>query len=280
MKFNPYIQTEETIQNRIQAIQNTELNADELYLAWNTIFSCIDLTTLEGSDNTNKINELCGLTDHFADQLNGRNVAAVCVYIPFIRQSRELLKNTNLKVATVACAFPSGQLPLHLKLDEVRYAVNEGADEIDMVISRGKMIEGDFDAVYDEVSQVKNACGNAHLKVILETGELKTVSLIRKASELAIQGGADFIKTSTGKINPAATPEAVVVMLDTIQEYYNATGIRIGLKPAGGISEPETALLYYKLVKEIVGEEWLNNNLFRIGASRLADKMKVILMSQ
>ncbi|MFZ4463012.1 MAG: deoxyribose-phosphate aldolase [Bacteroidales bacterium] len=280
MIFNTYTQTDETIQNRIQTIQNTELNVIDLFRAWNTVFSCIDLTTLEGSDNTNKINELCGLTKHFSDQLNGRNVAAVCVYIPFVRQAKELLKNTNLKVATVACAFPSGQLPLHLKLEEVRYAVNEGADEIDMVISRGKMIEGDFDAVFEEVSLVKKACGNAHLKVILETGELKSVHLIRKASEIAIMGGADFIKTSTGKINPAASPEAVVVMLDTIQEYYNATGIRIGLKPAGGISEPETALLYYKLVEEIVGQEWLNNNLFRIGASRLADKMKVILMSR
>lgn len=280
MKFETYNETDESILNRIQTIQSFVMNDKDLQKAWNTIFSCIDLTTLEGSDNTNKINELCGLTAHFSDQLNGRNVAAVCVYIPFIRQSRELLKHTNVKVATVACAFPSGQLPLHLKIEEVRYAANEGADEIDMVISRGKMLEGDFDAVLEEVSLVKKACGNAHLKVILETGELKSVHLIRKASEIAIQGGADFIKTSTGKINPAASPEAVVVMLDTIQEYYNATGIRIGLKPAGGISEPETALLYFKLVKQIVGEEWLNNNLFRIGASRLADKMKGILLSQ
>jgi deoxyribose-phosphate aldolase len=280
MKFETYNETDESILNRIQTIQSFVMNDKDLQKAWNTIFSCIDLTTLEGSDNTNKINELCGLTAHFSDQLNGRNVAAVCVYIPYIRQSRELLKNTNVKVATVACAFPSGQLPLHLKIEEVRYAANEGADEIDMVISRGKMLEGDFDAVLEEVSLVKKACGNAHLKVILETGELKSVHLIRKASEIAIQGGADFIKTSTGKINPAASPEAVVVMLDTIQEYYNATGIRIGLKPAGGISEPETALLYFKLVKQIVGEEWLNNNLFRIGASRLADKMKGILLSQ
>lgn len=279
MIFNTYTQTEETIHHRILAIQNIDLNDSDLLQAWNTIFSCIDLTTLEGSDNEKKIKELCDLTNHFSDHLNGRNVAAVCVYIPFIKQAVELLKNTKLKVATVACAFPSGQLPIHLKLEEVKFAVSEGADEIDMVISRGKMIEGDYHAVLEEVSLVKKACGKAHLKVILETGELKSVQLIRKASEIAILGGADFIKTSTGKINPAASPEAVMVMLDTIQEYYEATGIRIGLKPAGGISEPETALLYYKLVKEIVGYEWLNNNLFRIGASRLADKMKLILMS-
>jgi deoxyribose-phosphate aldolase len=277
MKFEEYTQTSSSIQKRIQAIESIPFDEAANRLALETIFSCIDLTTLEGSDNKRKINELCEQALGYHKILSGKKVAAVCVYSPFVSQAKNMLSDTEIKVATVACAFPSGQLPLHLKIEEVKWAVAEGADEIDMVISRGKMLEGDFDAIYEEVSQVKKACGSAHLKVILETGELQSVQLIRKACELAIEGGADFLKTSTGKVSPAATPEAVVIMLDTIKEYHKATNIKIGLKPAGGISEPEVALLYYKLVREIVGNDWLNNKLFRIGASRLADKLKNLL---
>jgi deoxyribose-phosphate aldolase len=279
MKFEEYTQSSATIQKRIQAIDSIIYDKVAYRAAMETLFSCIDLTTLEGSDNKKRINGLCEQALGFKNVLAGKTVAAVCVYSPFIRQSKSLLKGSEIQVATVACAFPSGQLPLSLKIEEVKWAVSEGADEIDMVISRGKILEGDFDAIYEEVSQVKKACGTAHLKVILETGELQTVQLIRKACELSIQGGADFLKTSTGKINPAATPEAVVVMLDTIKEYYKATNIKIGLKPAGGISEPENALLYFKLVKEIVGNDWLNNKLFRVGASRLAESMKTLLLA-
>ncbi len=279
MKFEEYTQTSSSIQKRIHGMESAALSLEENKTALETLFSCIDLTTLEGTDNKKRINGLCEQALGYQDALSGKTVAAVCVYSPFVHQAKYMLKNSGIKVATVACAFPSGQLPLTLKIDEVKWAVAEGADEIDMVISRGKMLEGDFDAIYEEVSQVKKACGTAHLKVILETGELQSVQLIRKACELAIEGGADFLKTSTGKINPAATPEAVVIMLDTIKEYYQATSIKIGLKPAGGISEPEVAILYYKLVSEIVGKAWLNNNLFRIGASRLADKVKTLLLT-
>jgi len=173
----------------------------------------------------------------------------------------------------VAGAFHSGQSPLPVRIDEVKYAVDHGADEIDMVISRGRLLEGDMDFVFDEVRLIKEACGEAHLKVILETGELKTPELIRKASVIAINAGAEFIKTSTGKITPAATHEAFLIMLDTIKEYYEATGEMIGIKPAGGISTPEEALSYYLLVKHILGERWLSSVHFRIGASSLADKV-------
>ncbi|NOU48368.1 MAG: deoxyribose-phosphate aldolase [Bacteroidales bacterium] len=277
MKFEEYTQTGSSIQKRIQAIESIPVDEINRQPALETLFSCLDLTTLEGTDNKKKINGLCDQALGYRKLLLGKTVAAVCVYSPFVRQAKAILSGSEIKVATVACAFPSGQLPLHLKIEEVKWAVAEGADEIDMVISRGKMLEGDFDAIYEEVSQVKKACGSAHLKVILETGELQSVQLIRKACELAIEGGADFLKTSTGKVSPAATPEAVVIMLDTIKEYYHATNIKIGLKPAGGISEPVDALLYYQLVREIVGKDWLNNTLFRIGASRLADKLKNLL---
>jgi deoxyribose-phosphate aldolase len=196
-------------------------------------------------------------------------VAAVCVYPVFAELVSQQLLGTGIKTACVAGSFPSGQSPLGLRVEEVAYAVQFGADEIDMVISRGKLIEGNEDFILQEVEAIKTACGEAHLKVILETGELKTLGLVRKASELAIQGGADFIKTSTGKIQPAATPEAFMVMLDTIKEYHEATGIKIGIKPAGGISTSEEALIFYTLVLKILGEEWLNSHLFRIGASRL-----------
>lgn len=277
MIFQPYLQNAATINERIQKIRSVNFDSGELRQVCEMIYSCIDLTSLDGTDNPAKIKELCSMAQNEVPMGSGVQVAAVCVYIPFVSQAVESLKNTDIQVATVACAFPSGQLPLELKLGEVRYAVAEGAQEIDMVISRGAMLANDFETVLQEVSEVKKACGKAHLKVILETGELQTVDLIRKASELAILGGADFIKTSTGKVNPAATPEAVVVMLDTIKEYFEQTGIRIGLKPAGGIADPDTAIFYYQLVSEIVGDEWLTRKYFRIGASRLADKLRNIL---
>jgi len=277
MNFKHYSQTIETIADRINNVKQIQLTNEAQLIAFRTIYNCIDLTTLEGSDNEQKIKELCEKAMTNSSENPKETVAAVCVYMPFVKQAKEVLKGTDIEVATVACAFPSGQLPLHLKLAEVSWVANEGADEIDMVISRGKMLEGNYSAVLDEVKAVKAACGKARLKVILETGELKSVALIRKASELAIEGGADFLKTSTGKIQPAATHEAAVVMLDTIQEYYKQSGIQVGFKPAGGISEPDDALLYYKLVKEIVGEQWLNNQWFRVGASRLADKISSLL---
>jgi deoxyribose-phosphate aldolase len=273
MQFDPYNETQSSIRERVSAIHKVNLAEEEYDQALLIIMQCIDLTTLEGTDNEQRVTELCKLALSFKKTMNGNSVAAVCVYPPYVKTAKSVLIATGIQVATVACAFPSGQLPLHLKLEEVKYAVDQGADEIDMVISRGTFLAGDYNAIVDEVSQVKKACGVAHLKVILETGELKTVENIRKASELAIQGGADFLKTSTGKITPAATAEAVVVMLDTIKEYHKKTGLQIGLKPAGGIAEIEDALLYYKIVGAICGQAWLNNTLFRIGASRLAGKV-------
>lgn len=235
------------------------------------ILSCIDLTTLEGSDNAKKIEEMCRTARQFKS--NGAdipNVAAVCFYPPFAAQAKALLKGTGIQVAVVAGAFPSGQAPLNIRIAEVEYAVEQGADEIDMVISRGKYLEQDYEHVYNEISAIKKACGRAHLKVILETGELPNLSMVQHASEIAINAGADFIKTSTGKIPIAATPEAFYMMLLAIKDYYSRTGEKIGIKPAGGIRKPEEALKYLLILEKVLGEEWMNNNYFRIGASSLA----------
>lgn len=234
------------------------------------IISLLDLTTLEGTDNNNRVKALCEKALSF-NSFNLPLPAAVCVYPTFVKFAKHILTGSGVHVASVAGAFPSGQLPLHLRVNECKYAVSEGADEIDMVISRGAFLAGEHSFIVDEVGAMKQACGDVHLKVILETGELQTIDNIRLASELAIAGGADFIKTSTGKIQPAATPEAMAVMLKVIKDHFSNTGTFIGIKPAGGISTPDQALLYFLLVKEIAGSNWLNNKLFRIGASRLAD---------
>lgn len=272
--FKTYSYTPEEIQKRIQSIlDNGKKNLDTQKI-YRDILSFIDLTTLEGADTNEKAANLAiQASNYFSAEKNIPNVAAVCIYPTLVKVVKDSLKDPNIGVASVAGAFPAGQSPIHIKVAEVKYAVAEGADDIDMVISRGKFLEGKYQEVQDEVQAIKNACGNAHLKVILETGELKTVENIRKASELGILGGGDFIKTSTGKIPVAATLEAMLVMLDTIKEYHAKTGKKIGIKPAGGISEPDVAIDYYLLVKEVLGEEWLNNKLFRIGASRLANKV-------
>lgn len=241
---------------------------DEMLFA----LSVLDLTTLEGSDNQQTIQQLCQRARSFSAQ-SLPNVAAVCVYPVFVKQARAYLHDTDIHIASVAGAFPSGQSPLHIKLDEVKYAVAEGAHEIDMVISRGKFLEGNYTEVYDEIKAIKDVCGDAHLKVILETGELKDYNIIYDASVLAMKAGADFIKTSTGKIPVAATPEAAFVMLHAIRDFYNTTGKKVGFKPAGGIAETHTALQYTRLVEHIASNEWLNSNLFRIGASRLAGNL-------
>lgn len=236
------------------------------------IMGLIDLTTLEGADTDQKVIDMCrkGMgIDKMGIGLP--NVAAVCVYPTLVRVARKALEGSRLKVAAVAGAFPAGQSPIHIKVAEVKYTVEEGADEIDMVISRGKFLEGEFTLVFDEIAAIKEACGDAHLKVILETGELKTATNIRRASEIAIMAGADFIKTSTGKVQPAATEHAMLVMLEAIKDHYNHSGKMVGIKPAGGIAEVDTALNYYILTEEILGNEWLNKDWLRIGASRLVD---------
>ena len=266
---------EKAVQQTIEAISN-EINAigfpdrDQLI----NMLNFVDLTTLEGTDNADRVEQLCEKALYLPEHGEGiRGVAAVCVYPPFVALACEILQGTGIKVASVAGAFPSGQLPVHLKVAEVEYAVEQGADEIDIVISRGIFLEGEYGQVFDEIALMKEASGDAHFKVILETGELGSLTNIKGASMIAIEAGADFIKTSTGKIQPAATPEAAWVMLTCIKEHYEKTGKRIGFKAAGGISDPLQALLYTKLVEKILGKDWLNNSLFRIGASRLVDRL-------
>jgi len=274
IEFNNYTPSSQEIESRINEYTASPMSTVERKQALITILGCIDLTTLEGSDTKAKISSICEQAKSFCKEgADIPNVAAVCFYPPFVKLAKELLEGTTVEVASVAAAFPSGQLPIDLKVAEVKYAVAEGADEIDIVISRGKLLENKYEEVYDEIFALKEACGNAHLKVILETGELETTSKIRKASEISIKAGADFLKTSTGKIKPAATPEAFLHMLDTIKEYHEKTGKKIGIKAAGGISEPDDALVYYNLVKNVLGKDWLNKKLFRIGASRLANKL-------
>lgn len=280
MNFHDYDYSESVLVERINTILKRQKENDDRKKSLETVFQCIDYTTLEGSDNQDKINAFCAKAMSFGNNALHLSLPAVCIYSPFVRQAKILLKDSGIKVATVACAFPSGQMPLDLKIKEVEYCVEEGADEVDMVISRGTFLAGNYDDVYNEICAVREVCKcPVHLKVILETGELKTVANIRKASELAIMAGADFIKTSTGKIADAATPLAAVVMIDTVKEYYDNTGIMIGFKPAGGMKTVDDALTYYYLVRDILGDKWLNSKYFRIGTSRLADKVQEEMMT-
>lgn len=234
--------------------------------------SMIDLTTLEGKDTIGKVRQLCYKAIHPHDVLeNLPTVAAICVYPSHVKVAKQALKGSEIQVASVATAFPSGQSSLEVKLDDTRFAVDQGADEIDMVISRGEFLAGNYQYVFDEIAAVKDACGKAHLKVILETGELDTLDNVRKASEIAMYAGADFIKTSTGKIQPAATLPVTYVMLDAIKDFYLKTGKTIGMKPAGGISTSKIALQYLVMLNEVLGKKWMNKTYFRFGASSLAN---------
>lgn len=262
------------VERRVKEIIKPDLTCFSDMELYKFILSSIDLTSLEGSDTSTKIIDVCNKAKSFHKKHNTiPNVAAVCVYPTLVNIVKKELKNTGIKTASVAGAFPSGQSPLPIKLSEVRYAIDEGADEIDMVISRGKLLEGNYHAVFDEISAIKDICKNIHLKVILETGELESLTHVRRASEIAMHAGADFLKTSTGKISRVATPEAMLTMLDAINEYYLKTNKKVGIKPAGGISEPADAINYVKLIYAVLGNTWLNNSLFRIGASRLADNV-------
>jgi deoxyribose-phosphate aldolase len=232
----------------------------------------IDLTTLEGKDTEGKVKQMCYKAMHPADHLPGLpNVAAVCVYPTFVKTAKEALKGSAIKVASVATAFPSGNSTLEIKLLDTKFAVDNGADEIDMVISRGEFLKGNYTFIFDEIAAVKQACGKSRLKVILETGELSTLDNVRKASDIAIAAGADFIKTSTGKIQPAATMPVTLVMLQAIQDHYLKTGKMVGMKPAGGISTAKSALQYLVMVYETLGSKWMTNEWFRFGASSLAN---------
>jgi deoxyribose-phosphate aldolase len=235
------------------------------------VVSMMDLTTLEGKDTPGKVAYLCRKALQPADpKYSVPPCAAVCVYPNMVKYARKFLgENSPVHVASVATGFPSGQFPLPTRLNEVRRAVADGADEIDMVINRCAFLAGDHAKMFDEIAAVKVACGPAHLKVILETGELVTYDNVRLASEIAMQAGADFIKTSTGKVSPAATMPVTLVMLEAIRDHFFATGIRIGMKPAGGIRNSKQALHYLVMVKETLGDDWLTPDLFRFGASTL-----------
>ena len=241
----------------------------------------IDLTTLEGKDTDGKVQQMCYKAKHLHDIYEGLpTVAAVCVYPSMVRIAKKAVEGSGVKVAAVATAFPSGQAPGDVKIRDTKFAVNEGADEIDMVISRGKFLQGEYNFVFDEIAAVKEACGEARLKVILETGELVTYDKVRRASDIAMYAGADFIKTSTGKISPAATLPVTPVMLEAIRDFYYKTGKRIAMKPAGGISKSKLALHYLVLLNEILGEEWMNNQCFRFGASSLANDVLMQIMKE
>lgn len=245
------------------------------------VLNMIDLTTLEGMDTEGKVKQLCYKARHLHDAVPDLpTVAAVCVYPTFVGLAKNEVADSGIKIASVATAFPSGNSSLEIKLDDVKMAVDQGADEIDMVISRGRFHKGDYQFVHDEIASVKEACGAARLKVILETGELGTLDKVRLASDIAILAGADFIKTSTGKIKPAATLPVTLVMLEAIRDHYFKTGVMIGMKPAGGISKAKLALHYLIMVKETLGEEWLTNQWFRFGASSLANDVLMQIVKQ
>jgi len=197
-----------------------------------------------------------------------------------VRVARKSLEDSDIKIASVATAFPSGQAPAKVKIEDTKYAVSEGADEVDMVISRGKFLAGEYNFVFDEIAAIKEACGEARLKVILETGELVSFDKVRRASDIAMYAGADFIKTSTGKVQPAATMPVTLVMLEAIRDYYYSTGKMVGMKPAGGISKSKLALHYLVMLNEVLGEAWMNNHWFRFGASSLANDVLMQLVKE
>ena len=238
------------------------------------IFGLIDLTSLSEQDNIENISLLCEKANHLTDAYpETPGVAAICIYPELVGVVKEILDNPLTSIASVGGGFPASQTFTNIKVMEIEQAIQQGAEEIDIVMPVGKFLMDDLEYVEYEIQVIKQRMGSVLLKVILETGSLEKLSLIRKASFLAIGAGADFIKTSTGKISPGATPEAVIVMCCAIKDYYNRTGKKIGIKPAGGISDTQTALLYYHIVKEILGEAWLSPERFRIGASRLANRI-------
>jgi deoxyribose-phosphate aldolase len=270
------------IEDRIARITARSIKKESKMQGLLMALNMIDLTTLEGADTDEKVKQLCFKSHHLHDELPGLpTTAAVCVYPNFVKLAVNELKGTGVKVASVATAFPSGQSSAEIKLLDTKIAVDSGADEVDMVISRGKFHSGEYNFVFDEIAMIKEACGNnVRLKVILETGEIGTLDKVRQASDIAINAGADFIKTSTGKIKPAATLPVTLVMLEAIRDYYYKTGIMIGMKPAGGISNSKLALQYLLMVKETLGGKWLTNEYFRFGASSLANDVLLQIVKQ
>ena len=261
-----------SIEERAASFTKRSIKASAKLSGLKMVVSMMDLTTLEGKDTPGKVAYLCRKAIQPIDpRFEVPSCAAVCVYPNLVRSAKAFLKGSTVKVASVATAFPSGMSPISVKLEDVRMARDEGADEIDMVIDRGAFLAGELGRVGDEISAVKSVCGPTHLKVILETGELQTYDHVRLASQLAMDAGADFIKTSTGKVAPAATLPVTLVMLEAIRDHFYDSGVRIGMKPAGGIRTAKEALAYLAMLAETLGDDWLTPDLFRFGASTLAN---------
>lgn len=270
-KYNTNL-SDADVQARVASIIENKVAENNTEEVKKLLFNCIDLTTLNSMDSDESVMKFTEKVNKFDNEFPDlKNVAAICVYPNFAEVVKSTLDVDGINIACVSAGFPSSQTFIEVKIAETAMALMEGADEIDIVISIGKFLSGDYETMCEEIQELKDTCKEHHLKVILETGALKTASNIKKASILSMYSGADFIKTSTGKQQPAATPEAAYVMCEAIKEYYDKTGNKIGFKPAGGINTVNDALIYYTIVKEILGEEWLNNELFRLGTSRLAN---------
>jgi deoxyribose-phosphate aldolase len=258
------------IEERAASLQRRSIKRDSKLWALDLAIRMMDLTTLEGKDTEGKVRALCakGIRPDPSDP-SIPSVAAICIYPALIPIAKRALQGTTVKVASVATGFPSGQTYADVKLLETRQAVEAGADEIDMVIDRGAFLQGDYRQVFEEIVAIKDACGPAHLKVILETGELETYDNVRRASILAMAAGADFVKTSTGKVQPAATLPVTLVMMEAVREFHRRTGRVVGIKPAGGIKTAKEAIGYLVVLYETLGPRWMTPDLFRFGASSL-----------
>ena len=270
-KYNTHIHDDE-VMTKVDALIGKHLDENDNSEVRKQLFHCIDLTTLKCTDSEESVMKFTEKVNEFVDKYPDLdNVAAICVYPNMAEIVSDTLEADNVKIACVSGGFPSSQTFMEVKVAETAMAIHTGAEEIDIVMPVGKFLCGDYEGMCDEIEEIKNICGERHLKTILETGALKTAENIMKASILSMYSGADFIKTSTGKQEPAATPEAAYVMCRAIKAYYEQTGRKVGFKPAGGINCVNDALVYYTIVKEVLGEEWLNNHLFRLGTSRLAN---------
>ena len=270
-KYNTNLNDEE-VKAKVAAIIAEKVAENNTEEVKKLLFHCIDLTSLNTTDSVEHIMRFTEKVNKFDDEYPDlKNVAAICVYPNMAGIVRDTLEVEDVNIAAVSAGFPSSQTFIEVKIAETAMAIMEGANEIDIVISVGEFLNGDYETMCDEIQELKDTCKENHMKVILETGALGSASNIKKASILSMYSGADFIKTSTGKQQPAATPEAAYVMCEAIKEYYDQTGIKIGFKPAGGLNTVQDALIYYTIVKEVLGKEWLNNELFRLGTSRLAN---------
>ena len=270
-KYNTQL-NDKDVAAQVSAIIDSKVAENNTLDVKKFLFNCIDLTTLNTTDSDESVMKFTQNVNRFEESYPDlKNVAAICVYPCFAEIVKDTLEVEGVNIACVSAGFPTSQTFIEVKVAETAMAILDGADEIDIVISVGKFLSGDYETMCDEIAEIKATCKEKHLKVILETGALQSAENIKKASILSMYAGADFIKTSTGKQQPAATPEAAYVMCQAIKEYYEQTGIKVGFKPAGGINCVNDALIYYTIVKEVLGDEWLTNKLFRLGTSRLAN---------